>query len=179
MATAQVSAEGSTTDKSPAKSSAASGAKGDSASTLQGKYKYAGPKSEKEAISNIIDKILFTLDDSMRMPVKERLDMKMRVSEWIDIKQSGSKVTVHFEGRKPDVCSLEGPASGMDPEGNPAELRVAREGDKLIHTVTTAEGTRTNTFQPQADGSVKLAVELKGPRLPQPIRWNLTYKKGK
>jgi hypothetical protein len=165
----------------PAKAgkAAPAGAAGD-ISALSGKFKYAGAKDEKGVITDQIDKILFTLDESMRMPAKERLEMKTRIAEWIDIKQNGSKVTITFEGRKAgDVCSLEGPTSGMDSEGNPAELRVRKEGNNLVHVVTTAEGTRTNTFQPQPDGSYKLAVELAGPRLAKPFRYTLTYKKSK
>lgn len=167
-----------TTDAS-ADDKASTAASAKSAPALSGKYKYSGPKSEKEAITKMIDKILFTLDESMRMPAQERLQMKMRVSEWIDIKQSGTKYTITFEGRKPDVLSLEKGTEGMDPEGNPAQLSLKQEGDTLVHTITTAEGTRVNTYQPQADGTLKLNVQLSGPRLAQPLKWSLTYKKGK
>lgn len=178
LAGAPASAEPGATDKAAAKPAAAE-AKSDALSKLPGKYKYAGPKEEKQKISDMIDKILFTLDDSMRMPAKERLEFKTHVAEWVDIKQSGSKYTIHHEGRKPDVLSLEGPTSGMDPEGNPAELRLTQEGGKLIHQIKTAEGTRLITYIPQSDGSLKLNVELSSARLATPMKWSLTYRKGK
>lgn len=171
------SAEPSPSDKSSSKSAATAPAKSQGKSSLSGRYVYAGAKSEKKAISDMIDEILYTLEDSIRMTAQERLQMKTRVSDWVSIKQTGSKVVVHFEGREPDVMSFDGPTSGMDPEGNPAELKLSRSGDSLVHTITTAEGTRINTLKPQSDGSLLVAVELRSPRLQKPLRWSLTYKK--
>jgi hypothetical protein len=86
-------------------------------------------------------------------------------------------VTVHFEGREPETCPLGGSAKGKDPEGNDAEFTVKVSGDKLVQTVTTDEGKRTNTFKREADGSFKLSVELISKKFETPIRYTLSYHK--
>jgi hypothetical protein len=167
----------STSEKEKPKAAASEKGKSDKAAVVQGKYKYAGPKSEKEVIKKQVDDIVWKADESIRMMAQESLNKKTHIPEWVDVKQSGTKVTIHAEGRKVEVHSTEKTTDGMDPDGNPSQLQLKKDGNVLTQTVTTAEGARINKFTPQPDGSLKLDVEIQSPRLPTPIKYSLTYKK--
>lgn len=146
--------------------------------TVQGKYKYAGPKSEKEVIKKQVDEIVWKADESIRMMAQETLNKRTHVPEWWDIKQSGNKVTIHAEGRTVEKHDLtKASTDGLDQDGNPASLKAVKEGNVLTQWIVTTDGTRINTFHPQADGSLKVDVEIQSPRLPKPIKYTLTYKK--
>ena len=173
---AGVSAEATS---SPAKPKAAAAAKptAEKSASIAGKYKFGDAKAEKSARQKAVDTVLYSFDESIRMVAQEKLEAKTHVPLWIDIKVKGSKTTIHAEGRNPEVYSLEGPTDGKDPDGNPAELRLAKEGNSYVQTVTTSEGKRVNTYFPQADGSLKVNCELHSPRFPAPIKYTLTYTK--
>ena len=173
---AGVSAEAPTTGKPKAAASAKPAEK--SGIPVQGKFKWSGAKGEKAAIRKQIDDILYTLEENIRVMAEERLSKKLHIPEWVDIKQKGGKITIHAEGRGPEVYSLEGPTDGLDPEGNPAELRLTKgANNSFTQQITTAEGKRVNIYFPQADGSLKVDCELSGPRLAKPVKYTLTYSK--
>lgn len=176
---AGVSAEATSSPEKPkaAAPAKAAPAKADkSASAFQGKFKWTGNKDEKKTVSKAVDNILYSFDENIRMMAKEKLDLKTHIPEWIDIKNKGGKITIHAEGRFPEVYSLSGPTDGKDPDGNPAELRLAKDGEKYIQTVTTSEGKRVNTYTVKPDGLV-VNGELHSPRFPAPIKYTLTYTK--
>lgn len=64
-----------------------------------------------------------------------------------------------------------------DPEGNDAEFAAKLVGDKLVQTVTTDEGKRTNTFTRAPDGSLQVSVELTSKKFETPSRYTLGYAK--
>lgn len=175
LSAAAASAQEPTTEKPKAAASAKKAEKGIS---TQGKFKWSGAKGEKAAVRKQIDDILYTLEENIRVMAEERLSKKLHIPEWIDIKQKGGKITINAEGRNPEVYSLEGPTDGLDPEGNPSELRLTKgEGGSFTQQVTTAEGKRVNVYYPQADGGLKVDCELSGPRLAKPVKYTLTYGK--
>ena len=51
--------------------------------------------------------------------------------------------------------------------------------DTLVQTITTEEGKRVNTIKVQPDGSLKLSVELSSIKFKTPIRYTLSFAKGK
>ena len=176
LTAAGAAAEASSSSEKP-KAAASEKGKSDKSPVVQGKYKYAGPKSEKEVIKKQVDDIVWKADESIRMMAQESLNKRTHIPEWVDIKQSGSKVTIHAEGRKVEVHTVDKATDGMDPDGNPSQLQLKKDGNVLTQTITTADGARINKFTPQADGSLKLDVEIQSPRLPTPIKYSLTYKK--
>ena len=167
----------SSAEKEKPKAAASEKSKSEKGPVVQGKYKYVGPKTEKEVIKKQVDDIVWKADESIRMMAQDSLNKRTHIPEWFDVKQSGTKVTIHAEGRKVEVHSTEKATDGMDPDGNPSQLQLKKEGSVITQTITTADGARINKFTPQADGSLKVDVEIQSPRLPTPIKYTLTYKK--
>ncbi|MET0341947.1 MAG: hypothetical protein ABW252_13160 [Polyangiales bacterium] len=146
--------------------------------TVSGKYKYAGPKSEKEVIKKQVDEIVWKADESIRVMAQETLNKRTHVPEWWEVKQAGNKITVHAEGRTVEKHDLSKESTdGLDQDGNPCALKVAKQGSDITQWIVTTDGTRKNVFRPQPDGTLKVDVEISSPRLPAPITYTLTYKK--
>jgi hypothetical protein len=148
-----------------------------SAASLDGSYKSAASAAQKEARQQSVDKTVSEFFFVTRGVARKRLEAKTKIAETVSIKRSKSEVSIHFEGRDVEVCPLSGHSKGKDPEGKETELAARLQGDTLVQTVTTDEGQRTNTFKPQADGSLQLTVELTSKKFETPIRYTVTYRK--
>ncbi|MDB4988799.1 MAG: hypothetical protein JWN04_3977 [Myxococcaceae bacterium] len=146
-------------------------------SSFSGKYTAAPTDSEKTARQKSVDTTVGEFNFITRSIARKRIEAMTRISSWIQLKQSGGKVTVHFEGRQPETCPIDGVAKGKDLEGNDAEFAAKLSGDKLVTTVTTDEGKRTNTFKLQADGSLKVTIEIASKKFETPVRYTLSYAK--
>ncbi|HEX5656289.1 MAG TPA: hypothetical protein VFX59_03800 [Polyangiales bacterium] len=142
-----------------------------------GRFKYAGKSTEDEVRKKSVEKAVSEFFALTRPIARKRLEAKTHIPEWIELKQKADVVVVQTEGRAAEPSSLKGATKGKDPDGNDAEFTARWDGDKLVQTVTTEEGKRTNTFAPQADGSVKLSVELRSEKFETPIRYTLTYRR--
>ncbi len=73
------------------------------------------------------------------------------------------------------------PASGSAvrakaPDGSPVEVSHQCSEGRLIQRLTNEDGTRENRFELSADGqTLTMHTTLVGPRLPEPVRYQLTY----
>ena len=149
------------------------------AAGIGGKYTVAATEAEKAGRQKSVDTTVNEFPDNVKPVAKDKLEIKTKIPGWVDIKQAGGKVTFHFDGRKPEECPLTGSSKGKDPDGNDASFEARLSGDTLVQTITTEEGKRVNTFKLQADGSVKLSVELTSIKFKTPIKYTLSYGKGK
>jgi hypothetical protein len=144
---------------------------------LSGAYKVAASESEKQARQKSVDKTVSEFFALTRPIARSKIEKKTHIAEWVTLKQGPSKVEIQFEGRDVETCPLKGSTKGKDPEGNDAEFAAHWDGDKLIQTVTTEEGKRTNTFVQQSDGTLKVTVELRSKKFETPVKYTLSYAK--
>jgi len=165
--------------KPPATNSAQATPAAKAESPLLGKFTSAVTEPEKQVRQKSVDQAVSEIFFALRGMGRKRVEAKTHIPAWVEIKQSGQTVTFHFEGRQPEPCPLQGSTKGKDPDGKEAEFSARQEGQKLIQTVKTEDGQRTNVFVPQADGSMKLNVELKSERFKTPIRYTISYKRQK
>jgi len=146
-------------------------------SKLFGRFTSVATEAEKQVRQKSVEKAISEISFVLRSFGRKRVEAKTHIPSWVEIKQTGpNTVTFHFEGRSPEPCPLSGSTKGKDPDGKEAEFAARWDGASLIQTVTTEDGKRTNVFKPQADGSLKLSVELKSDRFETPIRYTLSYK---
>jgi hypothetical protein len=87
---------------------------------------------------------------------------------------------VQNQGRTPMVAGKGGePGTWKNDDGKPVTVQYRIEGQTLVQTLTTSEGARTNRFSARPDGGLKLAVEVASPKLPHPVKYELTYHRAK
>jgi hypothetical protein len=144
---------------------------------LSGAYKLAASDAEKQARDKAVDKTVSEFFALTRPIARSKIEKKTHLAEWVTLEPGPSNVVIQFEGRDVETCPLKGTRKGKDPEGNDAEFAAHWDGDRLIQTVTTEEGKRTNTFVQQPDGSLKLTVELRSKKFETPVRYTLSYAK--
>jgi hypothetical protein len=147
---------------------------------LFGRFTAVVSEAEKKVRQKSVDQAVSEVSYLLRAIGRKRIEAKTHIPAWVEIKQGApGTVTFHFEGRAPEPCSLNGSTKGKDPEGKDAEFAARWDGKNLIQTVATEDGKRTNVLEPQADGSLKLRVELRSTRFETPIRYTLSYKRAK
>lgn len=149
------------------------------AAAFNGRYTSAATDAEKKARKKVVEATVKGFPEAFQTLAAERLELKTHIPSWIEIKQAGSKVTFHFEGRPAEVCTLGGSVKGKDPEGKDATFEARSSGDTLVQSVTTEDGKRVNTIKVLPDGSLKLAVELSSVNFKTPIRYTLSFAKAK
>lgn len=142
-----------------------------------GSYKVAATEAEKAARQKSVDATVSEFFALTRPIARGRIEKKTHISDWVTIKQNTSNVVIQFEGRGVETCPFKGSSKGKDPEGNEAEFAAEWQGSKLVQTVKTEEGKRTNTFALQADGSLKLSVELRSTKFKTPVHYTVSYAK--
>ena len=147
------------------------------APVFSGSYKVAASEAEKAVRQKSVDTTVSEFFALTRPIARGRIEKKTHIAEWVTIKQSAANVVIQFEGRGVETCPFSGSSKGKDPEGNDAEFAAHLSGGKLIQTVTTDEGKRTNTFVREPDGSLKLIVELRSTKFKTPVRYTLSYAK--
>lgn len=153
------------------------GASAADAPIFSGSYKVAASEAEKATRQKSVDTTVSEFFALTRPIARGRIEKKTHIAEWVTIKQSPTNVVIQFEGRGLETCPFSGSTKGKDPEGNDAEFAAHWQGGKLVQTVTTEEGKRTNTFTLQPDGSLKLHVELRSTKFKTPVQYTLSYAK--
>lgn len=144
---------------------------------FSGAYKVAASEAEKAVRQKSVDTTVAEFFALTRPIARGRIEKKTHIAEWVTIKQSPTNVVIQFEGRGLETCPFSGSVDGKDPDGNDAKFAAQWQGGKLVQTVTTDEGKRTNTFALQPDGSLKLTVELRSTKFKTPVRYTLSYAK--
>lgn len=150
-------------------------ASGDKLQPFLGRFKSVATEPEKKARQAMVDQAVGEFFFATRSLARKRIEAKTRIPAWLELKQSGQQVTVHFEGRYAETCPVGGTGTGKDPEDNPTQLTLRWDGANLVQTVTTEEGKRTNVFMPQPNGSMKVKVELRSSKFKTVIQYTLSY----
>jgi hypothetical protein len=149
-------------------------------SKLFGRFSAAVSEAEKQVRQKSVDQAVSEVTFVLRAIGRKRIEAKTHIPAWVEVKPSGTgSIIFHFEGRAPEPCPLNGTTKGKDPEGKDAEFAARWDGEKLIQTVQTEDGKRTNVLEPQPNGALKLHVELRSTRFETPIRYTLSYKPAK
>jgi hypothetical protein len=74
------------------------------------------------------------------------------------------------------VLPLSGAPVRWKHDGETLTVTGKTSGSGYVETFQAADGHRTNTFAPTANG-LTLTVTLTSPRLPKPLRYKLAYRR--
>jgi hypothetical protein len=147
-----------------------------SATALSGTYEHVPGQSSD--ISQAIDAAVKNMSFIKRPIARGRLAKTNVPYQRIRIELTGTEVEIAFDDRKPIRMPLDGqPIKWTREDGEVFDVSVKLDGDELVQTYRAEDGMRVNTFQVDASGALRLKVEVSSPQLPQPMRYELAYRR--
>jgi hypothetical protein len=156
-------------------SSAAPPPAGQLPALLDGRFTFSDRPDERAALDQAIEATAQRLSFVIRPVARSRLRSANRIAPWVEISHRGDQIAVQFQGRAPMTASVSGgTVRWKNEDGVEVAMQVRIDGETLVQVLTTDEGARTNRFTATPNG-LRLAVEISSPRLPAPLKYNLSY----
>ena len=147
---------------------------------LEGHFAFGEQASERAALEQAIEATAQRLSFVVRGIARSRLRAGNRIAPWLEIRRRGEQITVQFQGRPPMTAPATGaPTSWTNEDGAAVALQHRLDGGTLVQVLRTAEGARTNRLSVAAGGGLQLAVEVSSSRLPAPLKYVLSYTRGR
>lgn len=147
---------------------------------LAGSFVFAGGAKEVAAKDAAIEKATESMSILTRGLARSKLREKTPVRNAIGISFGNGNIAVTADSTAPAVSPESGSAvSYKSDEGTASKLsqKVTADG-RLAQSFVSDNGTRATTYTLAADGkTLSAAFTIQSDRLPQPIRYVLTYRR--
>lgn len=139
---------------------------------LVGEYRYAGGKS---SVNRSIDSVVSQMSVMTRGIARRRLEANNRVPTQVRIDRDGEEIVVSLDSRI--YRARPGRAKRVkNADGGTSRMRYRVVGRKLRQTFNTEDGVRTNVFTRRDDGGLDMLVTIASPRLPDRVRYRLSFR---
>jgi hypothetical protein len=166
----------------PAPAPAASAAPSPTAARdrFAGTYSFAGGEKQKAGQDAAIDKVVDGLFFAIRPIARSKLHDKTEIKTSIGFSFANGNVTSTSNGEVPATSRDDGTPAAFKAGGDNLKLSQKVNADgHLIQSFTSPEGQRVNDYVLAADGkTLNVFVTITSPKLPHPLRYVLTYRKG-
>ena len=147
---------------------------------LSGRFLFVGGEKQVAAKDAAIEKATEDMSFAFRGFARSRLREVTAVAGGVSIVFKDGNVTVTAGGEPPTTSPDSGasvPHTKRD--GKKAQLTQKLVGEALVQTVSTEDGSRTVTYAASADGRLLTVTHaMNSPKLPAPVRYTLTYRRG-
>ncbi|HEY8430365.1 MAG TPA: hypothetical protein VIL20_18425 [Sandaracinaceae bacterium] len=144
---------------------------------LSGTFELAGSREEAEArVHRAIDEAVEQVSWFKRSFARARLREKNPVRESMTIEVGGGNVTIGY-GRD-RYTTRNGEWRNVTALGEPVQLLQQIVGSSIYQTFRSPEGEKVTVYTPSEDGRrMDLDVTITSPQLPQPVRYELSYRR--
>jgi hypothetical protein len=146
---------------------------------LAGTFVYVGGEAQRaeqqKAIEAGIDGMFFVAKPIARTKLRERSTVPLRV----EFDFTSNEVTTFTTGSAPVTSRSDGaPTPFVTPTGEHVTMRQQVDGNALVQSLMSSQGSRENRYALAADGvTLTLHVTIKSPQLPHAIAYALTYRR--
>ena len=144
---------------------------------------FSGTYELDKAASDNVEQAIKAATSSMNFIVKPiarlRLKKVNRPHQNLLIRENGDTVSIAYNERFPMVSALDGTTvKWKNEEGETFELSTTRTEETLTQHFVAPDGERFNEFRQSAAGdTLYLGVNIKSPRLKQPLQYRLVYQR--
>ncbi|MGH7466962.1 MAG: hypothetical protein ACRENP_03150 [Longimicrobiales bacterium] len=138
-------------------------------------YRFLAEHSD--TLDVVIRQATARLNFLIRPIARSRLRQTNTAYTYLAIDERADTIAISYEGRAPVRAPANGTVTPWRREdGEPFQIWIQREGELLRHHFKAEDGERLNEFRWSANGdTLWLSVTLTSPRLPEPVRYRLTY----
>ncbi len=128
---------------------------------------------------NLVDGIRLAtagLPSGEQSRVQARLQSLNPVYRELQLRTEGPALSVTFDQRQPLVMTAGKVQSWTREDGQTFFVSAKLDGQRLVQTFTSADGTRVNEFVPSGDGKgLTLQVTVKSHEVPGVLRYQMVY----
>ncbi|MEC7523115.1 MAG: hypothetical protein VYE22_24770 [Myxococcota bacterium] len=151
----------------------------DGRAQVEGTWVLAQPADQAE---RVVDRAASRAADAMsffvRAIARSRLREGTTVNRRIVLSFDGDQVTVRFSDGSAFTTPLGQTVRRRDPEGEMMNVTARfRDDGALEHVFQTDGGTRWYVFHPEGDGRLRVEVVTDSPRMPEAMRFTLSYRR--
>lgn len=145
--------------------------------SLQGVYLNATPNAD--VIAQAIEVVVAKMSFIKRPIARGRLGKTNPLYRRIEISQTATDIRVRFDERTPVAMPLDGRIVKWTREdGEVFDVSARLQGSELTQAFQAEDGLRVNRFSLSPDGNgLTLQVTLSSPRLPEAVKYTLTYRR--
>lgn len=143
---------------------------------LVGDYVIVGRNKAIERRDASIEKVVDELNFFIRSIARNRLRDGNPVPKSLSIEQSGSKMTIRFDGEEWTAVVGGNPVKGTGSSGDPVKMTLRQRGTQLSQRFDGEEGGKENVFRRTKDGVV-VKARVFSDRLPSDVVYQLQFRR--
>jgi hypothetical protein len=172
-----VSAPALAADPAPSPSASAAASPTAARDRFAGTYTFSGGDKERKEIDAAIDRAISGLFFAAKPFAVSQLHAKTAVKNSVGFSFANGKVTSTASDALPAVSPDDGTSVPYKVDGE--NLRISQTvnaSGHLLQIFSSAQGSRTNDYTLSADAkTLTMTVTIASGKLPQPVRYALTY----
>lgn len=145
-----------------------------------GTYQFVGGDAQRQALTEAIEATVQQLNALIRGIARRRITEANLIREQITIAVDGDKITTTFGPGRTVTGVLGGPnVPWTGEDGKPVSLVFSMVKGRLVQAYTSSDGGRRSVFTLDEVGDrMTLSVTISSDRLPNPLKYALTYRRG-
>lgn len=145
--------------------------------TYIGTYRFSGGRAQRQALTREIDRVADQFGFLARGIARRRMHGEIRPEQTIEVARDGGEVSFRFDDRPRITCDgAWHPALGANEEVGTAKCSFTR--GQLRFNERYDDGRANHALALSDDGrTLRMAVRISHPRLPDDIRYRLSYRR--
>jgi hypothetical protein len=150
---------------------------GDSDELLTGRFVLAGSQEQAEArVNDAIGRAVAEMGFITRGVAADRLREKNPVRRTVETEVDGERITITYGDATYETRS--GDWQTVTATGEQVQLLQTASGDSIYQTFRAPDGEKSTVYRFSPDGQrLTLDITLTSPRLPEPLRYSLQYRR--
>ncbi len=139
-------------------------------------FHYVGGDRERAGLRDAIERTIARMVFFVRPIARGRLADRNVIEDTVAFRFGPGTVTVQIGRANTTTRDDFSPLATRALTGEPLQVRQRFEGEHLVQLLTTRDGERRDEFVLAPDGRrLTMRVTVRSPRLPQPLRYQLSY----
>jgi hypothetical protein len=140
-------------------------------------YAFIGGERERKGLAEAIEAVVEAMNIFVRGIARDRLTETNQIPSSLVIRRQGRRITVSLEDRTYSAELGGPPVTVTGSTGDALRLTYRLRDQRLVQAFVGERGGRTNTYFVDAEGRLRVDVEVHSPRLPKDLRYRLSFGK--
>lgn len=143
-----------------------------------GEFGFVGGQRQRDHVAAAVERTVQSLPGLFHDIARKRLTDANTIPRGVRISMDGDELVVVYGDNEPQRAPLDGSTrKWRNPQGETIDLKHELRGSKLVQTTWGSGGRRVMvwSFDPER-GLLRVQSTMSSPRLPEPVRYRLSFK---
>lgn len=144
-----------------------------------GEFGFVGGQSQRDHVAAAVERTVQSLPGLFHDIARKRLTEANEIPRTVRISMDGADLVVVYGNHEPQRAPLDGSTrKWTNQQGETIDLKHELHGSKLVQTTWGSGGRRVMVWSFDAErGLLRVQSTMSSPRLPEPVRYRLSFKK--